>query len=68
MRNTQTMLTRKRAQIEAANPARKRGLALEIEILLEDLARTDAQADMAQERLDREAGWHGFASLLEEDK
>jgi hypothetical protein len=62
--NTQTMLTRKREQIKAANPARKRGLALEIEILLEDLARTDAQADMAQERLDRDAGWVGCASLI----
>ena len=62
--NTQRMLARKRAQIEAANPARKRGLALEIEILLEDLARTDAERDYAQERLDREAGWVGCASLI----
>lgn len=66
--NTQRMLARKRAQIEAANPARKRGLALEIEILLEDLARTDAERDYAQERLDRDAGWTGFASLLQEGK
>ncbi len=66
MMDTQRMLTRKRAQIKAANPARKRGLELEIEILLEDLARMDAERDYAQALVERDAGWIGFAPLWED--
>ncbi len=65
--NTTQMLARKRAQIAAANPARKRGLALEIEILLEDLAAQDAEHDFTLGMSARHAVWDGFASLLGDD-